>query len=167
MRRLLVTALSALVLTLIVNDAAEAQRYRGGFGGAGFRGGGFHGGGFRAVGIGGARWAGGYARPGWGVAGGRWGAVGRAGWVGGRPVWGGARWAGYRHGWGYRPGWGYRWPLYGAGLGLATAAYYGSTYYAPYGYYGYGYGPDECAPVRQSVWDGYGYRVVWVNPCNY
>ena len=56
-----------------------------------------------------------------------------------------------------------------AGLGLASAAYYSSSYY-PYDYgYGYdnGYGYGDCIPVRQRVWDGYAYRVVWVNPCNY
>jgi hypothetical protein len=50
------------------------------------------------------------------------------------------------------------------GLGLASAAYYGSGYYPyDYGYYGYG----DCPLVRQQIWDGYGYRVAWVNSCGY
>ena len=65
---------------------------------------------------------------------------------------------------GYRPGWGHRWPLYGAvGFGLASAAYYGGSYPYDHGYYGY----DECSPLPQRIWNGYQYRVVWVNPCNY
>jgi hypothetical protein len=66
-------------------------------------------------------------------------------------------------GWG-RPGWG-RWPAYGAavGLGLAAGAYYG-------GYYPYGYGYSayyDCPTVARRVYDGWGYRVVWVNSCDY
>jgi hypothetical protein len=60
---------------------------------------------------------------------------------------------------------------------VAAGAYYGSYY--PYGSYGYGYGDpyygygtasygyDDCAPVPQRVFDGYGYRIVLVNPCGY
>ena len=40
MRRLLMLALSALLLSLIMGDYAEARRGGGGFGGGGFRGGG-------------------------------------------------------------------------------------------------------------------------------
>src|SRR4029453_9729804 len=106
-------------------------------------------------------WAtGGVARPGWGAAGGRWGAIaGRPGWgaAGIRPGWRGG-WAGYRPGWGYRRGWGFRGPWYGAeGLGLASAAYYNSYYPYDYGYGYGGYGYDDCAPIRQRVFDGYAY----------
>ncbi|MGB9369591.1 MAG: hypothetical protein WCE79_26655 [Xanthobacteraceae bacterium] len=141
MRRLIVLSISALLLSLFFADHADA---RGGFGGGG---GGFAGGGFRAAAIGGGfagpgRWGGvGIGRPGWGVAG-----IGRPGWgVVGRPGW----------------GWRGRWPLWAgaAGLGLAGAAYYGS--YNPYGY------DDDCPMVRRTIWDGYGYRIVWVNACGY
>jgi hypothetical protein len=165
MRRSLMAALGTLLLCMLATDYAEARGRGGGFSGGGFRGagygGGFRGGGFaggyRAVGVSGARWAGGVGRPGWGAA------AGRSGWVSGRPVWGGARWAGYRPGWGYR----YRYPLYGAAaVGLASAAYYNGYYgngYYDDSYYGY----QDCRPVRQRVFDGYYYRVVWVNPCQY
>ena len=76
----------------------------------------------------------------------------------GRPGWGVAG------GWG-RPGWG-RWPVWGAaaGLGIAAgAAYYGSSYPYGYGYNAY----DDCPTVQQRVWDGWGYRIVWVNSCDY
>src|ERR1043166_1318581 len=142
MRRSVAMALCGLMLTLVLGDQADAQR---GFGGGGFRGGGFGGGGFRAAGFGG----GGFRAA--GIGGGRWAGAGF-----GRPGWGGG-WAGHRPGWGY----GGRWPLYGAavGLGIASAAYYGSSYPYGYGYgypYGYSYGyyaADECALVRQRVWD--------------
>jgi hypothetical protein len=145
MRRFMILAASALLLVPLLGGQADAQR---GFGGGGFRGGGgFGGGGFRAAGVGGGGWAG---RPGWGAAG-RWG----GGWAA-RPGWGGG-WVGHRRGWGNG------WPLVGAavGLGLASAAYYGS------GYYPYDYGYGDCPLVRQQIWDGYGYRVAWVNSCGY
>ena len=71
--------------------------------------------------------------------------------VGAGPVWAGGR-----------PGWG-RWPYWGAaaGLGIAAGAYYGSSY--PYGYNAY----DDCPTVQQRVWDGWGYRIVWANSCDY
>jgi hypothetical protein len=183
MKRLIVLTVSALLFAPFLASNADARGGfgGGGFGGGGFRGGGFSGGGFRGGGFagggfrgaaigggyrggfvgGGARWgAAGIGRPGWGAAG-----IGRPGWGAagiGRPGWG--------NGWG-RPGygWGGRWPYYGAaaavGLGIAGAAYYGG--YAPYGY-GYGYGAyDDCPLVRQQIWDGYGYRVAWVNSCSY
>ncbi len=141
MWRSLLLVSSALLFCVVLSDGADAQRY----GGAGFRGGGFYGGGYRAVGVGGGRWAA--------------GAIGRPGWGAGyRPGWGG-RWAGYRTGWrwaGYRSGWGNRPWLGAAGLGLASAAYYGSYYpyaygaggYYPYGYSSYGYGYNDCVPWR-------------------
>lgn len=145
MKRLIILSVSVLLLSAVLADHADA---RAGFGGGGFHGGGFHGmrvgGGYRGGFVGGgARWAGaGIGRPGWG-------AVGRPGWGGAwRPGWSGA-------GWGYRRAW----PWYGAavGLGLAGAAYYNS--YSPYGY------DDDCPTVPQQYWDGYGYRIVWVNSC--
>jgi hypothetical protein len=164
MKRFVVLAIFALLLSPLSFNHADA---RGGFGGGGFHGGGFAGGGFRGGGFAGGGFRG--AAIGGGYRGGFVGGGYRQGFVGG-----GARWAGAgvgRPGWngGWRPGWGgagwgYRrvgaWPWYGAavGLGLAGAAYYNS--YAPYGYY------DECPTVRQQYWDGYGYRIVWVNACS-
>ena len=143
MRRLILVALAAFSLTLITNNTADAQRgYGGGFDGYGFGGGGYRGGGYRAVSIEGSRWGRGVVRPGWY-------AMDRPAWRYARPVWGGGNWAGYRPGWGYGPNWGYHLPAYGAGFGLAMAAYYGDTYYyRPYGHHGCGYSQYECAPAR-------------------
>jgi len=159
MKRLIILSVSTVLLSAMLADHADA---RAGFGGGGFRGGGFHGagfgGGYRGGFVGGgARWAGaGIGRPGWGAVGRPgWGAAGRPGWGGAwRPGWNGGGWNGA--GWGYRRAW----PWYGAavGLGLAGAAYYGS--YSPYGYY------DDCPTVQQQYWDGYGYRIAWVNSCS-
>jgi hypothetical protein len=106
------------------------------------------------AGVGGARWAGaGIGRPGWGV--------GRPGLGVGRPGWGVAGgWGRPGLGWG-RPGWG-RWPLWGAaaGLGVAAGAFYG-------GWDDWGYsGVYDCPTVQQRVWDGWGYRIAWVNSCD-
>jgi hypothetical protein len=47
-----------------------------------------------------------------------------------------------------------------AGLGFAAAAY---------GYpYGYGYSNYyDCPTVARRVFDGWGYRIVWLNSCDY
>ena len=42
-------------------------------------------------------------------------------------------------------------------------AYYGSSYPYGYGYNAY----DDCPTVQQRVWDGWGYRIAWVNSCDY
>jgi hypothetical protein len=51
------------------------------------------------------------------------------------------------------------------GLGVAAGAYYGG--YDPYGY-GYSYSTYyDCPTVARRVYDGWGYRVVWINSCDY
>jgi hypothetical protein len=174
MKRLFVLVIAALLFVPLITSEAEARwggggGFRGGgFAGGGFRGGGFAGGGFRgagfagggfrggAIGMGGARWAGaGIGRAGWV---GRPGfGVGRPGWGVGRPGWGGG-WA--RPGWGWnRWGWRGRWPWWGAAAGLGIAA----GFYGGYPYSGY----YDCPTVQQRVFDGWGYRIVWVNSCDY
>ena len=145
MRRLIVLSISALLLSAVFSSDADA---RSGFGGGGFRGG-FAGGGYRGGFVGGGYrngFIGGGYRGGIVGSGARWGGAGI-----GRPGWNGAGW-GFR---GVRP-----WLGYGAavGLGLVGAAYYNG--YAPYGY------DDQCPAVQQQYWDGYGYRVMWVNACD-
>jgi hypothetical protein len=196
MRRLIILSISALLATALFADHADArQGFGGGFAGGGFRGGGFAGGGFRGGGFAGGGFRGGFVGGGFrgaaigsgfrggfvGAPGFRGAAIGsgfRGGFVGapgfrGGFVGPGARWAGAgigRPGWNgaWRPGWrgaGHRWrgawPLYGAAVGLGLgAAYYSS--YAPYGYY-----YDDCPTVRRQYFDGYGWRIVWVNACDY
>jgi hypothetical protein len=152
MRRFMVLPICTLLMSPVLADSADARPGYGG--GGGFRGGGFArpafvgGGGFRG---------GGFARPAFAGSGFRGGFAG-PGFAGG-----GVRWAGgWRPGWG---GWGHRpWRWRAAGLGfafgaLAAAPYYGGWYGGPY--------YDDCAPVPRQVWTGWGYRVVWVNTCDY
>jgi len=53
-----------------------------------------------------------------------------------------------------------------AAVGLAAGAFYAGAY--PYGY---GFDPyayyDGCGTVARRVFDGWGYRVVYVNTCDY
>ena len=57
-----------------------------------------------------------------------------------------------------------RWPVWGAaaGLGIAAGPYYGGYYPYGYGYNAY----DDCPTIQQRVWDGWGYRIVWVSSCD-
>jgi hypothetical protein len=77
--------------------------------------------------------------------------------------WAGAWGPGWRPGWNrwnrwnrWGPGWG--WGAAGIGLGLAAASVAAYPYYASY--------YDDCT-VPRRVFDGWGYRVVWVNVCGY
>ena len=152
MRRTMLLGASALLIGLLVNSQAEA--WRGGYRGGGFRGTavGFGGTGWAAHGLAGPRFAGGWGGARWGT----WGGVcpGWGGDWGVRPRWG---WAGQRP-WGWRAA---GWPLFGAGLGFAAASFYPYDY----GYSSYAYG--GCPLVRRRIFDGWGWRIVWVNPCSY
>lgn len=139
MRRLIVLSVSALLAAPLFAPAADARP-------GGFRGGGFHGG-VRGPGF----------RPGFAGAG-----IVRPGWHGGGTQWAG----GWRPGWG--PGWrrpGWNWAAAGLGFAAASIAapYYGYGY-DPYGYYAADY---DCPTVQRRVWNGYRYRIVWVNSCGY
>jgi hypothetical protein len=149
MRKLIILSVSALFMAPLLADEAAARP------GGGFRGGGFHGGfsgGVRGQGL---------ARPGFAGAG-----IVRPGWHGSGTQWAGRWRPGWNPGWrpgGWRPGW--NWAATGLGLAagaLAAAPYYGYGY--PSGYYATSY---DCPTVRQRVWDGYRYRIVWVNSCGY
>ena len=153
MRRLV--ALGFAVLLAIVPQVRDAAA-RGGFGGGGF-GGGFHGGGFGGFhggGFGGFHggaafggFHGGFARagfvPGW-----------HGGGIGWRPGWGVRPGLGWRTGWGWHRGWGWRrpvWPWIAAGaIGFGA--------YDSFGY--------DCPLVRQTIWDGFSWRVVWTSACD-
>lgn len=93
------------------------------------------------------------ARPGFRGDGGGFhsGAGFRPGWNGGGMQW----WP--NPGWQPNPsgrlGWGW-----GNGWGWAAA---GTLAYDPYGYSAY----DSCPNVQRRVWDGYGYRITWLNSC--
>lgn len=174
MRKVLVVALGASLLTIIFASEASAQRWRG----AGFYGG---------VWRGGAVWRGG----GWGL--GYRPAAWRAGGWGYRP------WAWRAGGWGYRP-WAYRRPLLwgAAAFGTAAALAYAASYpsysygygygypygygYASYGYapaYSYAYVPSysytgysvpyyayaSCGTTSRLIWNGWAYRRVWIRTC--
>jgi hypothetical protein len=145
MRKLIILSVSALFMAPLLADEAAARP------GGGFRGGGFHGGfsgGVRGQGL---------ARPGFAGAG-----IVRPGWHGSGTQWAGRWRPGWRPG-GWRPGW--NWAATGLGLAagaIAAAPYYGYGY--PSGYYATSY---DCPTVRRRVWDGYRYRIVWVNSCGY
>lgn len=156
MRKVLVAAVGALLLTITFASEASAQRYRWG---------GYYGGGlWRAGG-----WGLGYRPVAW-----------RAGGWGYRPwayrsyrplLWGAAAFGtvaalAYASSYPYSYGYGYPYayssyayvPTYSYGY-VAPSAYTG--YAVPYGAYGYA----SCGRVSQLVWDGWAYRRVWVRTC--
>ena len=194
MKRLFVLSVAALLLAPLISSEAEAQRggggggFRGGGGfaggggfrgGGGFAGGGFRGGGFAGGGFRGAAIAGGGFR---GAAHGRRRPMGRRR----------HRAPGLGCGWSRLPPWtGRRPPGLGRGTpGLGCGRRLGQARLGPLARlgrgsrsrhrgrcrllrqllsgYGYGYNAyDDCPTVQQRVWDGWGYRIVWVNSCDY
>jgi hypothetical protein len=149
MRRTLILMVSGLLFVQFVPDDAAAQRLDGR---PGFARPAFAGAGFVRPG-----WAGSAWRPGWAASRPDWGwraasaSFGRPGWA--RPAW--------RPGWNSRPGWGLRpgWGWGAAGLGFAAGALAAAPVYASFG--------NDCPIVRRQVWDGFRYRIAWVNACNY
>jgi len=148
MRKALIAALGAFLLTITFASEASAQRW--------WRGGGWYGGGvWRAGG-----WGWGYRpyRPFvWGAA----AALGTAAALSyaSYPYYSYPR---YRYGYDYPSAYSsYAYaPTYSYGY-VAPSAYTG--YAVPYGGYGYAYA--SCGTVSRLVWNGWAYRRVWVQTC--
>jgi len=147
MRKVLVAALGALLLTITFASEADAQWRRGGwYGGGVWRGGG---------------WGLGYRPVAW-----RAGGWGYRPWAYRRPfLWGAAAFgtaAALAYASSYPYGYGY------ANYGYAPAYSYG--YVPSYSYTGYGvpygaYAYASCGAASRLIWDGWAYRRVWVRTC--
>jgi hypothetical protein len=141
MRKALVAALGALLLTIVFADQASAQYYRWG---------GYYGGGI------------------WRAGGWNWG-YRNWGYRPYRPfVWGAAAALSYAsypyYSYPYRYRYGYDYPS-------AYSSYaYVPTYVAPSAYTGYSvpygaYAYESCGTTSRLAWDGFAYRRVWVQSC--
>lgn len=150
MRKALVAALGALLLTIAFADQASAQRRWGGYYGGGI---------WRAGG-----WNWGYRN--WGYRPYRpfvWGAAAALGTAAALSY---ASYPYYSYPYRYRYGYDYPSayssyayvPTYSYGY-VAPSAYTG--YAVPYGAYAY----DSCGTASRLIWDGWAYRRVWVQSC--
>lgn len=155
MRKVLVAALGALILTTAFASEASAQRYRWG---------GYYGGGlWRAGG-----WGLGYRPVAWRAGGWGWGYRPWA-YRSYRPfVWGAAAFgtaAALAYASSY-PSYSYAYGYPYASYGYAPA--YSYAYVPPSAYTGYSvpyYAYASCGTASRLVWDGWAYRRVWVRTC--
>jgi hypothetical protein len=149
MRKVLVAALGALILTTAFASEASAQRWRYG---------GFYGGGlWRAGG-----WGPGYRN--WGYRPYRplvWGAAAALGTAAA------LSYASYPyHAYPYRYRYGYDYPYAASGYAYAPTYYVPPSAYTGYAVpYGGGYAYASCGTASRLVWDGWAYRRVWVQTC--